>query len=77
MKDFFEQQVYNAYQNFFTKRETGIIIQIEKGLTNIEIAEILSINEQTIVVLRKNIMKKAKCSNKEELILFCKEKGIL
>ncbi len=45
MKDFFEQQVYNAYQNFFTKRETGIIIQIEKGLTNIEIAEILSINE--------------------------------
>ena len=77
MKYFFKQQVYKAYQNFFTKREKRIILKIEKGLSNKEIGKKLNISEHTIATHRKNILKKAKCHNSEELILFCKEKGIL
>ena len=77
MKDFFKQQVYKAYQNFFTNREKGIILKIEKGLTNKEISKKLNISEHTVATHRKNILKKAKCHSSEELIIFCKGKGIL
>ena len=77
MKTFFKQQVYKAYQNFFTKRETEVIKKIDKGLSNKEIAEKLSISEHTVATHRKNIFKKANCHHTDELILFCKGKGIL
>ena len=77
MKDFFKQQVHEAYQNFFTKRENIIILNIEKNLTNKEIAKKLNISEDTVATQIKNILKKAKCHSSEELIIFCKGKGIL
>ena len=77
MKDFFKEEVYRAYQDFFTKRETGVIIQMEKGLSNKDIAKKLSISEHTVATHRKNILRKAKCHHSEELIIFCKGKGIL
>ena len=77
MKDFFKQQVYKAYQNFFTKREKEIIIKIKAGLTNKEIANKLNISEYTVATHRKNILKKGKCHSSEELIQFCSGKGIL
>ena len=77
MKGFFKQQVYKAYENFFTKREKEIILKIERGLTNKEIGEKLNISEHTVATHRKNILKKAKCHSSEELIIFCKGKGIL
>ena len=77
MKDFFKQQVYKAYQNFFTNREKVVILEIEKGLTNKEIAKKLNISEYTVATHRKNIYKKAKCHSSEELMIFCKGKGIL
>lgn len=77
MKDFFKQQVYFAYQNFFTKEETEIIRKIEKGFTNKEIAEKLNINENLVEKIFKNILEKVKCHSLDELIMFCKQKGIL
>ncbi len=77
MKEFFKQQVHQAYQNFFTKSETLIILQITKGLSNKEIADKLNISEDTVAAHKENIFKKSKCHSYEELILFCKEKGIL
>lgn len=77
MKNFFKEQVYKAYQDIFTKRETRIIFQINKGLSNKEIAEELNISGYTVATHRKNIFKKAKCHGPQELITFCKGKGIL
>jgi len=77
MKDFFNQQVYKAYQNFFTKREKEIIVKMKKGLTNKEIGHKLNISEHTVATHRKNILKKGKCHSSEELIQFCNGKGIL
>lgn len=76
-KKLFKQQVYKAYQNFFTKRETDIIFEIEKGKSSRQIAQSLSISEFTVATHRKNIFKKAGCHHTEELIIFCKGKGIL
>ncbi len=77
MKGFFKQQVYKAYQNFFTQREIEIITKINKGLTNKEIAHKLNISEHTVATHRKNILRKSNCHCSEELIHFCKGKGIL
>ena len=73
----FRKQVYKKYQNFFTEREVEIIVEIEKGLTNKEIADALSISEHTVATHRKHILQKADCHGKEELILFCKGRGVL
>ena len=73
----FRKQVYKNYQNFFTEREVEIIVEIENGLTNKGIAEKLSISEHTVATHRKHIFQKANCHRKEDLILFCKGRGIL
>ncbi len=75
--DAFRNQIYNAYNDFFTIREKEIIVEIEKGLTSKLIAEKLNISEHTIATHRKNILKKAGRHNTKDLILFCKRKGVL
>lgn len=77
MKNYFKDEVYKAYQDFFTMTETRIIVQISKGLSNKEIAEELYISGHTVATHRKNIFKKAKCHSPQELIRFCEGKGIL
>ena len=76
-KEAFNRTVYKVYQGFFTKRETEIIIEIEKGLTNKEIAVKLDISEYTVATHRKSILKKSNCHNTKELISFCREKSII
>jgi len=73
----FKQQVYKAYKNFFTDREIEIIIEINKGLTNKLIGKKLYISEYTVAAHRKNILKKSHCHSQNELILFCKGRGII
>jgi len=72
-----KNQIYKDYRKIFTKREIEIINKIEKFFTSKEIAKKLNISEHTVATHRKNIFKKAKCHNSEELIKFCKGKGIL
>ncbi|MEN8187701.1 MAG: LuxR C-terminal-related transcriptional regulator [Bacteroidota bacterium] len=73
----FRKEVYRSYQDFFTKREMEIIVEIENGHTNSEIAEKFNISEHTVATHRKHILKKSNCHNSEGLILFCKDKCII
>ena len=73
----FRNQIYKAYNNFFTKREKEIIIKIKNEQTNPQIAEKLNISEHTVATHRKHILKKANCHNVKDLLLFCKRKGII
>lgn len=73
----FRNQIYKAYQNFFTQRETDIIKEIDKGNTNRLISENLSISMHTVATHRRSILKKCNCHTSTELILFCKNNGIL
>lgn len=76
-KKAFKEHIYKLYQNFFTEREIEIITEIEKGLTNKQISENLKISEHTVATHRKHIFKKANCHNSEELMVFCRGKGII
>jgi DNA-binding CsgD family transcriptional regulator len=73
----FKKEIYKEYQNFFTKREVEVIRQISKGCTNKLIAVKLNISEHTVATHRKHILKKSKCHNTKELLLFCFKNGIL
>lgn len=73
----FNKQVYKIYKDFFTKREIEIIFEIEKGLSNKQIAMHLNVSYHTIKTHRKNIYNKANCHYQNELILFCKSIGVL
>ena len=73
----FDATIHEAYVNFFTKREYDVIEEICKGATNREISEVLCISEHTVATHRKNILRKSKCHNVEELMLFCEANGIL
>ena len=73
----FKNQIYCDYKNFFTEREGDIIKEMEKGATNELISEKLNISRHTVATHRKNIFKKANRHNVEDLILFCKRRGII
>ena len=73
----FKKSIYHEFANFFTEREKEIIRLIDKGFTNKNIANELTISEHTVVTHRKNILKKSNCHNKIELIEFCCLNGIL
>lgn len=76
-KEAFKKTIYKVYQGFFTKRETEIIVEIEKGLTNKQIGRKLNISVLTVATHRKSILKKSNCHNSKDLILFCQEKYII
>jgi DNA-binding CsgD family transcriptional regulator len=76
-KEIFRQNIYKAYQDFFTGREIEIINEIESGFTNKLIAKKLNISEHTVATHRKSIFKKSNCHNTIDLLSFCKRKGII
>lgn len=73
----FKREIYKEYQNFFTKRESEIIIKLSEGCTNKIIAEKLNISAHTVATHRKRIFKKSKCHNVGDLLFFCSKNGIL
>ena len=73
----FKEHIYKVYQNFFTEREIEVIVEIEKGHKNKQIANKLKISEHTVATHRKHILKKANCHNSEDLMVFCRGKGII
>jgi DNA-binding CsgD family transcriptional regulator len=54
-----------------------VINSINKGLKTREIADKLNISSHTVATHRKNIMRKANCSNVKQLLVFCSRNGIL
>lgn len=73
----FKKYVAKKYENLFTTREMEIIHQIHLGLSNVKIGEKLFISKQTVATHRKRILKKSQCHSANELIIFCKERGII
>lgn len=73
----FREEVYEEFKNFFTPTELLVTYAIHKGFKNREIAEKLNVSDHTIATHRKNIMRKANCSNVKQLLAFCLRNGIL
>ena len=73
----FKKEVHREYQSFFSKRELEVIKKIADGFTNKIIAKKLNISEHTVATHRKRILKKSKCHNSDQLLLFCSKNGIL
>ena len=60
-----------------TEREMEVLLLIEKGKNTKEMAQELSISEETIKSHRKNLFHKLQASNVTELIYLAKEDGII
>lgn len=76
-KEVFKEHVYSSYKDFFTTRERQIIVEMAKDLNNREISEKLNISRHTVATHRKHIFKKSNRHNVKDLILFCKNMGII
>ena len=76
-KEAFDREIHKVYHQLFTGRELEVIHEISKGFSNKEIGERLFISGHTVATHRKNIFRKAKCSNVTDLILFCETHHIL
>lgn len=72
-----KRHVCKAYRDFFSKRELDVILEMKNGLTNKMIAHKLFISEHTVATHRKNIFKKSNRHSTDELVVFCKRKGII
>ncbi|MDN3641080.1 LuxR C-terminal-related transcriptional regulator [Lutimonas halocynthiae] len=75
--ELFHDLVYDKNKSIFTPRELEIIKEIQKGMSNFQIAENLRISKFTVETHRKKIMKKSESHSAEELILFCQRNGVL
>ncbi|WP_422080584.1 LuxR C-terminal-related transcriptional regulator [Ulvibacterium sp.] len=73
----FKDNVYREFKDFFSARELLIIHGIKKGLKSLEIANELCISKHTVDTHRKNILRKCGCTNKDQLLNFCKRNGII
>ncbi len=73
----FKKNIYKEFIDFFTERELEIIRCIADKCSNSEISGKLFISLHTVKTHRKNILKKANCHNREELLHFCEKNGIL
>ncbi len=69
-------EVYGENKNIFTDREKEIILLVILGSSNPDIASSLNISKHTVATHRKNIFSKSKCSDPEELKIFCKKNGV-
>ncbi|OYU83220.1 MAG: helix-turn-helix transcriptional regulator [Flavobacterium sp. BFFFF2] len=61
----------------FTKREIQIVKMIADGFNNDDMATSLNLSMETIKKHRKNILRKADCSNAPHLIKKCMELGLI
>tara|TARA_A100000171_G_C2128077_1_gene144861 strand:+ start:159 stop:893 length:735 start_codon:yes stop_codon:yes gene_type:complete len=72
-----KKKVYEEFSNLFSNREKNVIDLLHKNFTSNEIAEKLYISPHTVITHRKNILRKAQCTNTEDLISFCHKVGVL
>lgn len=60
-----------------TPRENEVLIQIAEGLTNPEIAEVLTISVKTVDRHRENIMRKLNMHSRIDLVKYAIRKGLI
>jgi two-component system, NarL family, response regulator NreC len=60
-----------------TPREKEVLIQIAEGLTNPEIAEVLTISVKTVDRHRENIMRKLNMHSRIDLVKYAIRKGFI
>ncbi|HEY9046721.1 MAG TPA: response regulator transcription factor [Ohtaekwangia sp.] len=72
-----EEKVYNAPSVRFSKREADILMYLKLGKSSKEIAERLSLKENTINSYREDMLRKTKTSNVAELISYAYKNGVL
>jgi DNA-binding NarL/FixJ family response regulator len=63
--------------SYFTKRESEIIRLFSKGLSGAQIAANLNISLSTVILHRKDMLKKANAKNTAGLVKYAVENGIL
>jgi len=73
----FKQNVFREFLDFFTKRELQVINFIKRGFSSKLISKELFLSYHTILTHRKNIMRKSRCHNVQELLEFCRKNGII
>jgi two-component system response regulator NreC len=63
--------------NGLTERENEVLTHLAQGLSNTEIAQVLSISPKTVARHRENIMRKLNLHSRTELVRFAIRKGII
>ena len=63
-------------QDILTDRELEVLTLISKGLSNVEISDILEISKNTVPVHVRNIYKKLQSSNRTEAVYEARSMGI-
>ncbi|MFS0883119.1 response regulator transcription factor [Metabacillus niabensis] len=62
-------------KKFFTDRELSILIEVDRGLTNQEIADKLQLSKRSIEYALTSIFSKLNVSSRTEAVLMAKAKG--
>ena len=75
--ELFHDLVFDKNKGIFTPRELEIIKEIQKGMSNVQIADNFRISKFTVETHRKKIMKKSDAHSAEELLLFCRRNGVI
>lgn len=66
-----------SYDEALSERETEVLLQIIRGITNKEIADILCISVHTVISHRKNIMLKTGIRSQAGLALYAVSKSLI
>ena len=74
---FVQSKISKIFENPFTKREIEVIKEIQIGGSNREIAERLHLSHHTIATHRKNILRKSNCHGILDLLIYCKQFGMI
>lgn len=73
----FKKMVAEKFSNEFTSRELEIVNQMQFSLNNSEIGNILFISSHTVATHRKNLYKKSGLHSTNDLISYCRERGLI
>ncbi|MFW5781575.1 MAG: response regulator transcription factor, partial [Bacteroidota bacterium] len=67
----------DSRQEVLSERETDVLVQLLKGLSNKEIAEKLHISKHTVISHRKNIVEKTGIKSLPGLTIYAISKKII
>lgn len=76
-KQFLSPTIDSKMNEVITRREKEILMQVIKGLTNREIAEVLYISENTVKNHLRNIMEKLHMNNRVQAAAYALQEGWL
>lgn len=88
-KNYFSQEILSKLLNSINRkkqvqkntdlseRETEVLFQICKGLSNLEIADVLNISKRTVDKHRENILSKSGSKNTAGLVIYAIKNGVV